>query len=117
MDFFEMSGRNWELLAWCLVGTIMVITYFRHCSNKAASPPALPLQLGAAVVAKVDVVKSLEGINTLLIELPNGVVTLEDVPEYAGVILTLGIGTAVVAVACAAAYVYPGLTNNGAGLE
>ena len=43
--FFEISARNWELLAWCLVGTIVAIAYFRHCSKKATSPPALPPRL------------------------------------------------------------------------
>ena len=44
MDIFEISARNWELLAWCLVGSVLAIAYFRHCSKKAASP-ALPPRL------------------------------------------------------------------------
>ena len=60
---------------------------------------------GAAVVAaEVGAAKSLAGVNTLLIEPTNGVVMTEDVTGYADV-MTLDVGTAIVAGACVAAKV------------
>ena len=59
---------------------------------------------GATVVAEMGVAKSLAGVNTLLIEPTNGVVMAEDVTGYADV-MTLDVGTAIVAGACVAAYV------------
>lgn len=70
---------------------------------------------GAAIVVEMGVAKSLAGVNTLLIEPTNGVVMAEDVTGYADV-MTLDVGTAIVAGACVAAYVARGFTENGAGL-
>ncbi len=58
----------------------------------------------AVVVAEVGAAKSLAGVNTLLIEPTNGVFMAEDVTGYTDV-MTLDVGTAIVAGACVAAYV------------